>query len=237
MFPPRPSSSLDNCGNLCVGTSTCNYFTFSGTTCTFLTFSSSVKPFAITDSSQSCGSVVSRVSSVVWKTSTGGYYSYSNCNFVASDFSTTRSSSSLDHCGNLCVGTSTCNYFTYSGTSCTFLTFATSVKPFAITDSTKSCGFVVSRPTFTWITDGTIQTSSNCDFMLLSGSVSIATVPGTSTLAQCKTYCTTTYPSYCNFFTLSTAGVCVLKKSTVEPSPVMSSANSNCGWVPSKFTG
>ena len=103
-----------------------------------------------------------------------------------------------------------------------------------MTTTTASTGDVVQEQ-FVWTTDGTIQTSSNCDFTLLSGSVSIATVPGTATLAQCKTYCTTTYPSYCNFFTLSTAGVCTLNKSTTKPSPVMSSAKSNCGWVPTRF--
>ena len=230
--------SLDNCASQCIATSACNYFTYSGITCTFMIFAASVKPVAYIDSTQKCGSVISRASSVTFKNSTGGYYSYANCSYTSPSgySSTSMSASSLDNCGNLCAATSTCNYFTFSGTTCSFLTFATSVTPFAITDSTQSCGSVIKRPIFNWTTNGTVQTSTNCDFTLI-GSYSSATIPGTSTLAKCITYCTTTYPSYCNFFTLSTAGVCTLKKSTTKPSPVINSANSNCGWVPSKFTG
>ena len=190
----------------------------------------------MTTTTASTGDVVQPV---VWTNTTGGF-SYSNCGFAAPLSSTQSMSSSsmtVDYCGNRCVATSTCDYFTFSGTTCTFLNLASSsVKPVAYVDQSQLCGSVVSRvSSIVWTTDGTIQTSANCDFMLLSGSVSIATVPGTATLAQCKTYCTTTYPSYCNFFTLSTAGVCTLNKSTTKPSPVMSSAKSNCGWVPTRF--
>ena len=177
------------------------------------------------------------VKPVVWKNSTSGYSS-SNCGyagFVSS--SSSMASKSLDNCGSQCVAISTCNYFSFSNSTCSFLTFASlSAQPLAYVDPTQSCGSVIKRPIFNWTTNGTVQTSSNCDFTLI-GSYSSATIPGTSTLDKCITYCTTTYPSYCNFFTLSTAGVCTLKKSTTKPSPVINSANSNCGWVPSQFTG
>ena len=128
------------------------------------------------DPAQFCGTVVSRVSSVTFKTATGGSYSHANCNFVSSDSSTTRSASSLDICGNLCVASSDCNYFTYKKTTCTFMVFATSVKPFAYVDSTQSCGSVVSRVssvTFTNATGGSYS-YANCNF-LTSGGVSSTT--------------------------------------------------------------
>jgi len=179
------------------------------------------------------------VQPVVWKNGISGFYSYSNCGYAGTviSYSTASSTSmTLDTCGNNCAGSSTCNYFTFSGTTCTFLTFASSpFKPVAYIDSTQSCGSVISRPTFNWTTSGQIQYSSNCDMTIQNGSWNTATVPGTATLAQCLTYCSTTYPSYCSFFSLSTTGVCSLKTSSTKPTPTYSSTNSNCGWIPTKF--
>ena len=177
------------------------------------------------------------VQPVVWTTATGGGFSSSNCGYAGSVSSyMTMSSPSLDYCGNKCAATSTCNYFTYAGTTCTFWTFSSTstVKPVAYVDSTQKCGSVVKRPTFTWTTSGLMQTSTNCD---LNGSFSGLTFSGSMSLTSCQNYCLNTYPNNCNFFTLSTTGTCSLKlgKKGAQPSVMYSSANSNCGYVSTRF--
>ena len=236
------SFTLDNCGNLCAANSSCSYFTYSGTTCTFLTLASpTIQPVAYPNSTQSCGSVVKRVP-VAWTNGSGGYYSSSNCGYASESGYEYNAYSpfTFEDCANLCASISACNYFTFKGNVCKFLTFASpTVKPVAYVDSTQMCGSVVSRPNFDWQTDGLIQISSNCD-VLIPGPFGYSPIPGSITLDDCIAYCEA-YPDYCNFFTLSTDGVCTLKKSSnlkiTAPFTIYSSANSNCGYVPSEFTG
>lgn len=179
------------------------------------------------------------VQKVNWNSGPGGFYNYSNCGYVTGNLISTSTLSplTLDDCGNRCVATSTCNYFTFSQSTCTFLTFSSSsFKPISYPDSSLTCGSVINRWAINWTTEGQLQFSSNCEFQEI-GSYSYYTFSGAMSLSDCKNYCLTTYPSYCNHFTLSSTGVCTMKLSQVgsKPTPIYSSANSNCGWVPTRL--
>ena len=167
-----------------------------------------------------------------------GYYSSSKCKFdersLGSYRKSTRTVPSLDACASLCIGTSTCNYFTFAGGNCVRYTSSV-VKPTQIADASLTCGSVTSRPNFNWVTKGILQTSSNCDFVVNDGSWKTSTIPSpTMTLADCRTYCTDTYKNNCNFFTLS-PGLCTMSTSSSKPSAMPSSTTNNCGWIPSKY--
>ena len=177
---------------------------------------------------------------VVWKNSTvppNGLYASSNCGYLNTfSSSMTTSSSTLDDCASQCVGTSDCNYFTYSGTTCIFLYFDPSVQPLAYVDPTQSCGSVISRPSFAWTTDGDMQTSTNCDF---NGGWSGTSLGESTSLEDCISNCLTTYSDSCNFFTLDSDGTCSLLQAETngdgsEPPVKYSSTNTNCGYVPSR---
>lgn len=181
------------------------------------------------------------VQTVNWSSSPGGYYNYSNCGYAQGNLvsSSTMSPLTLDDCGNRCVAKSTCNYFTFSQTACTFLTFSSSsFIPIAYSDSTQTCGSVVQRFEINWITEGQLQYASNCDFQKAAGvSGSYYTLSTAMSLSDCKNFCLTTYPGYCNHFTLSSSGTCIMKLSPIgsKPTPIYSSANSNCGWIPTRL--
>ena len=184
---------------------------------------------------------------VAWTIQTAAGYSYSKCRYIA-DFTKSGNpppvvaSSSIDNCAAQCVAASTCIYFTLlDNQHCALLDLDFSKgKAIAMSSSSQYCGFVTSRPVFKWTeTDGPFQTSPNCDFGYFGFSITGTPYTKTQvtanrplTLANCKAACTQ-YAKYCNFFTLSTAGVCTMMKTSLKLSPIPSSANSNRGWVPS----
>ena len=239
----QPNLYEDDCGTFCAYTPSCSYFAYIHGYCNLYAIANTSLPVPTpytTTYYSSCGYVVSsKVPAIKWQsTSSGQIMSAQNCNYIGLDPADLQIQSQNVQglgeadCSSICAITSTCSYYRWARSGwCRLMSI---IKPVAFYSESGSCGYVVTRPTFNFISgsNGLAMYAPKCGYTS-DNRIFLQWQKGDE--ADCGAICalnsTCSYFAYvgstCNMYSIANQSL------ALTPSPFTSGYYSSCGYVTS----